>query len=135
MPPLSVWSATLLQSGNVRVALHTTGIGSLAPSSRLRSKLSDPSPDDTRSPLQALWREVAGDVEDQLRESRRIGIDLAVGGGHDRHVVGDGSIQCVQRRDHRLVCAVRPQRQIAQCACGTTVALKTYACAVAGGPH
>ena len=41
----------------------------------------------------------------------------------------------VQRRDHRLRLPVRPQRQIAQDARGTTVALNTYACAVAGGAH
>src|SRR5450759_4572925 len=78
----------------------------------------DPTPDDSRSPLQALRRKVAGDVEDQLRDSRRISIDLSVGAGHDGHVVGDGGIQCVQGRDQRLGCAVGPQGQVTQCAGG-----------------
>src|ERR1039457_1712565 len=66
-------------------------------------QVGDPTPDDSRSPLQALRRKIAGDVEDQLGEPRRISIDLSVGGGHDRHVVGDRSVQCVQRGNQRLV--------------------------------
>src|ERR1039458_3112196 len=54
-------------------------------------QVGDPSPDDTRSPLQALRRKIAGDVEDQLRDPRRISIDLSVGAGDDCHVVGDGA--------------------------------------------
>ena len=52
--------------------------------------------------------EVAGDVEDQLRDSRREGIDLSIGAGHDRHVVGDRAIQRVQGRDQRFRIAVGP---------------------------
>ena len=40
-----------------------------------------------------LWREVAGDVEDQLRDPIGKGIDLSVGAGHDGHVVGKGPIE------------------------------------------
>src|ERR1035441_4446324 len=45
---------------------------------------------------------VAGDVEDQLRDSGRKRIDLSIGAGHDCHVVGDRAIQCVQGRDQRF---------------------------------
>src|ERR1019366_8154774 len=43
-----------------------------------------------------LRREIAGDVEDQLRDPSRKSIDLSVGAGDDRHVVSDRDIQCVQ---------------------------------------
>src|SRR5664279_3441937 len=44
-----------------------------------------------------LRREVAGDVEDQLRDPGPIGIDLLVAAGHDRHVRGDHAIDRIQR--------------------------------------
>src|ERR1035438_5982771 len=65
-----------------------------------------------------LRREVAGDVEDQLRDPRCKSIDLSICAGDDRHVGGDGSVQRVQRRDQGLGGAVGPQRQIAQRADG-----------------
>src|ERR1019366_6151625 len=82
----------------------------------LLDKLAIRPPDDTRSPLQALRRKIAGDVEDQLRDPRRKGIDLSIGAGYDCHVVGDRAIQCVQGGDQRFRFAVRPQRQVAECA-------------------
>src|ERR1022692_3724647 len=54
---------------------------------RTSRQVGDPTPDERRSLLQAPRRKIAGDVEDQLGEPRRISIDLSVGGGHDRHVV------------------------------------------------
>src|ERR1022692_281900 len=94
--------------GKTRLAASTSLFGLPSPPSRLGRNLSDcqrqisqnrtsgqvgdPTPDDSRSPLQALRRKIAGDVEDQLGEPRRISIDLSVGGGHDRHVVGDGPV-------------------------------------------
>src|SRR5664279_883821 len=76
-------------------------------------QVGDPTPDDSRSPLQALRREVAGDVENQLRDARRISIDLPIGAGHDGHVGRDRPVQRVQGRNQRLGGAVGPQRQIA----------------------
>src|SRR6516162_8085262 len=63
----------------------------------------------------SLRCEVAGEVEEQLGQPvAGIGIDGAVVGGHNRHVVGDGSIDSVQRRYYGLHLAVRPQGQIAE---------------------
>ena len=58
--------------------------------------------------LCSLWCEVAGDVQDQLRDPRSIRINLSVGTGHDRHIVGDGAIQRVQGGDQRFRFAVGP---------------------------
>src|ERR1035438_4938458 len=59
--------------------------------------------------------EVAGDVEDQLRQSVGKGVNLARRTRrHDCHVVGNGTIGCIQRRDDRLLLAVRPQRSISE---------------------
>ena len=57
----------------------------------------------TRPTRPTLRREVAGDVQDQLRQVRGEGIDGAVVGRHDRHVRRDESIHRVQRRDCRLL--------------------------------
>src|SRR5277367_6996411 len=57
----------------------------------------------------ALRGEVAGDIEDEVGGIVGVGVDFAVGGGHDRHVRGDGSVVSVQGRDIGLGLSVRPQ--------------------------
>src|SRR5580698_10386507 len=60
-----------------------------------------------------LWREVTGDVEDQLGQALGIRIDLAVTViRYDGHVGGDGTVACVQCRHLRLAFAVGPQGQV-----------------------
>ena len=59
-----------------------------------------------------LRREVAGDVQDQLRQSGGVGVDGAVIGGHDCHVGGDEAVVGIQRRYRGLALAVRPQGQV-----------------------
>ena len=64
-----------------------------------------------------MWsrRKVAGDVENQLGQSIGVSVNLAlIARRHDRHIVGDRSISCIQRRDDRLLLSVRPQREIAE---------------------
>jgi hypothetical protein len=56
----------------------------------------------------ALRREVAGDVEDQLRQPGGKGVDGAVRRRHDRHVRGDEAVVGVQRRDDGLRLAISP---------------------------
>ena len=49
------------------------------------------------SPFFALLRsEVAGEVEDEVGGVGGVGVDLAVVGGHDGHVRGDGSVGGIQ---------------------------------------
>jgi hypothetical protein len=47
-------------------------------------------------PFSALRREVAGEVEDELRGVGGEGVDASVGGGHDGHVGGDRAVVGVQ---------------------------------------
>jgi len=58
------------------------------------SQLQDAGPRGERMLL--LRREIAGDVQDQLRQVRSICVDIAVAGGHDRHVRRDRPIGRVQ---------------------------------------
>src|ERR1017187_3632693 len=60
------------------------------------------------SQLPLLRREVAGDVQDQLRDAGRIGVGLAVDIRHNSHVRGDRAIDGVQRRDDWSLLGVRP---------------------------
>jgi hypothetical protein len=57
------------------------------------------------------WREVTGNIQNDLRQARRVGVDLAVDVGLGCHV--GGSVWRVQRRHSRLTLAVEPQRQVA----------------------
>src|ERR1019366_2283044 len=80
-------------------------------------------------------REVAGDVQNQLRDAGYEGISLAVDVRHDRHVGGDRPVDGVQRRGLWLLLSIRPQRQIAESAERYTVAVHTYGRARLGGAH
>src|ERR1017187_7939684 len=61
-----------------------------------------------------LRREVAGDVQNQLRDTGRKGLGRAVDIRHDSHVRGHRAVDCVQRRDLRLLFGIRPEREIAE---------------------
>ena len=50
--------------------------------------------------------------------TRGIGVGLPVNVRDDRHVGRNVAVYRVQRGDHRLIFAIRPQRQVTQCAIG-----------------
>jgi hypothetical protein len=59
-----------------------------------------------------LRREVAGEVEDELRGVGGEGVNASVGGGHDGHVGSDGSVAGVQGGDVWLSTSLGPERQV-----------------------
>ena len=66
-------------------------------------------------PTPVLRCKVAGDVQNQLRQSVSIGVDLAAcARRHNRHVRRDRSVVGVQGGNIRLSLTVGPQRQVAQ---------------------
>ena len=79
-----------------------------------------------------LLREVAGDIQNEMRVRRREHVDRSVVGGNNGHVGRDRAVESIQRGNQRLLLAVGPQCEIAEEADGTTVALNTNARALDG---